>query len=255
MAGAGSSNIKSTTAANLAAALATLGVGVELCDLDPAGHSTRALTGAAPPVASPAGSVRRVTLDDGHPVAAPARLQLAEPESDRADLATKPLPAVLIVECAPRLDARSVDVLHGADLVLVPVDASPLARRAIDEVAAHLLPMPVAPREGGALATHGDSPRAPAAPRLRAVLSRLLPRATDRWALVDAIEERHPGALYGVTVPMGRRTTSASGTPALAPATLYSPAGRAAAAYRALAGLVARDLGLSIAERRPEPAR
>jgi cellulose biosynthesis protein BcsQ len=220
VAGAGSSNIKSTTATNLAVAISALGLDVELRDLDPAGHSIRALTGA-PPAAPTAAGVRWITLS----AASGRRARVAAVASSEG----APAP-IIVVECAPRLDAASERALLGADLVLVPLDASALARRALQEVAGLL---------------DGHPTKAGGAPPLRAVLSRLLPRAADRWSLVETIGERDGATLYEVTLPMGRATTVASGAPALAPATLYSPAGRAAAAYRAVARLIMRDLGLA----------
>jgi hypothetical protein len=190
--GAGAANLKSAVALNLAAALAASGVPTRLVDLD--GASSGALRAFAP---SDAGSdAWAVTL----PWAAAALAVVAgtHPPAEQPDVTD-------VVDPPRRWDAGVQALAAAAAVVLVPVDASALARRVLAEVA------PVA----------GD--------RLRVVLARRLPRAADRWALVDQLEALAPDALSPVTVPMAR-----AGGPVL-----YAPGTLAARAYARLAADVA----------------
>ena len=72
--------------------------------------------------------------------------------------------------------------------------------------------------------------------RLRVVLARRLPRAADRWSLVDQLDALAPDALSPTTVPMARGD---GGPP------LYAPGTLGARAYRRLAAEVAALLGVS----------
>ena len=199
--GAGAGNLKSAVALNLAAALAAAGTPARLADLD--GASSAALRAFAPPGAAP----------DRWPVALPwavASLTVMAGRGDATrdaarDAADDVEPGtVAVVDPPRRWDAGVQALAAAAALVLVPVDASALARRVLAEVA------PAA----------GD--------RLRVVLARRLPRSADRWALVDHLESLAPGALSPVTIPMAR----AGG------AVLYAPGTIAARAYARLAGEV-----------------
>jgi hypothetical protein len=222
VAGAGAGNLKSAVALNLAAALAAAGIPVRLRDLD--GASARALAplgrpdaAAAPPAAlrdgRPVGGWQRVRL----PWAA-ADLAVAAPPHAAPDGASDAAPdaVIEIVDPPPRFDAAVRALAATAALVLVPVDASPLALRVLGEVA------PVVAAGGG---------------RLRVVLSRRLPRSADRWALVDQLDQLAPDALAPVTLPLARR-----GDPRAA--ALYAPGTRGAAAYARLATDVRLLLGL-----------
>jgi chromosome partitioning protein len=230
VAGAASGSARTTAAVNLAVALAVSGLDVRLCDLDPAGSARRAL-GSAP--AETSGStpleVRlsrelrgRVTVTDGmdHVDAAGGRTALAGAPGEG-------MPDVLVVHCPPVLDDAALAAVRRAGVVLVPVDASPGALAALESVAA-AIGAPGAPAASGGVG-----------PRIRAAMVRVLPRAVDRWAVVDRITERYPDALYATTIPMGRRASSGGEPP-----TLYAPTTRAAAAYAALAREVRSDLAL-----------
>lgn len=193
--GAGAANLKSTVAANLAAAFAasaTLDVPVALADAD--GASSRALAAEAHDAQLP--WARR-----------PVRLVASRDAAGDA---------LVVVDPPPRLGPATTDAIAAADLVLVPVDATPLALRVLRDVAAVVR---VAERP----------------PRLRAALARLVPREADRWELVDRVEATAPGALLRSTLPMARSTRLVAGDPLSRPAMLYAPGTAAARAYALLA--------------------
>jgi cellulose biosynthesis protein BcsQ len=206
--GAGAANVKSTVALNLAVALAGIGnAPVTLVDLDGA---PAAALGVTPP-----GAVEIPWLPRPLPVVA-----TLDAVGDSL------LPgSTVVVDPPPRLDATTRAVLDRARVVLVPVDASPLAARVLGEVAAAV--------GGGA--------------RLRVALARRLPRDVDRWGLVDRVDELAPGALLRSTLPMARPgAATRAGTVAHAgrrAAVLYAPGSAAARAYSALAAELMRDLG------------
>jgi cellulose biosynthesis protein BcsQ len=227
--GAGSTDVSSTVAANLAVAMATIAAPVELHDLAPGAEAARALAGA-PAVASDV--ERRLLVMAGPRLAwrtEPAHEETPRDPLDAAEGGREIAPAapdvpVVIVRVSGAADALTA-AARTADLVLVPVDASPRSLEGLDEVVVLLSSSALAP-----------------APLLRVVVSRLLPRAVDRWALVERVTERSGGALYGVTVPLGRGSATAAARADGVPATMYSTGGRAAAAYRSLARLVLADV-------------
>src|SRR5215204_1764255 len=159
-AGAGTGSAKSTAAVNLAVAFAAAGLCVELRDVDPVAPAFRALCGAAesagPPVELPISRALRgrVTLAAGFPLPAAAPGMAA--------------PDLLLLDCPTQVDAVTERAVGLASLVLVPVDASPLALRTLGDVAELL------------------SRQRPAA-RLRVALARVLPRRIDRWGVVEEL--------------------------------------------------------------------
>jgi cellulose biosynthesis protein BcsQ len=203
VAGAGAGNLKSAVALNLVAALAAAGTPVRLHDLDGASSRglARALAGVVP-LADPSDAPRRIRL----PWAAADLAVLHEPFAHAAP-AGDDAHAVEVVDPPPRFDAAVQAIARSAALVLVPVDASALARRVLAEVA------PVVAAAGG---------------RLRVVLTRRLPRAADRWTLVDQLDALAPDALSPVTLPVPRAGDGRV-------AALYAPGTRGARAYAQLA--------------------
>jgi cellulose biosynthesis protein BcsQ len=206
VAGGADGRSRSTVALNLAVALSALGHAVELVDGDPAAPLLRALRAVAAP------APQRVVLEAGAGLGLSLRTNTGEAA------------ALRLVDTGPTLDEGAIGLLRTATLVVVPLDAGAAARSALDQIAAAL--------EGRTAA-------------LLVVLSRLLPRAADRWRLVDDLDERYADALSPVTLPMGRRVAAADGPPLSAEPTLYAPTGRAAKAYRAVARHVAPRLGLA----------
>ncbi len=214
--GAGAASLKSTVALNLAVAAAAGGTATALRDLD--GASSRALARAA---------------GDGAAVALPwaAAPLTVHAQTDVVGVET----SLVVVDAPPRLDDAVRAELARAALVLVPVDASPVARRALAEVAAWIAARP-------------------APPVLRVALARGLPRAADRWALLEEIEALAPGAMLPTTLPAGRAPATGGRERV---ARLYAPGTRAAAAYAALLRAMgvaipaAGDAGLSVPSTTP----
>jgi cellulose biosynthesis protein BcsQ len=198
---AGGGGIRTTLATNLAAAFASLSADVALLDQHPACPALRALG---------VGDDELPRARDGMFVALPgwggAERVFVHATDRGRDASHK---QSMVVVHASRADEA---LAGGADLLLVPMDASPSAWDALRALRA---------LAGG----HA----------LRVVLTRVLPRSTDRWALLETLAELAPNALCRATVPMAQRAVrlSASRPPRGAP--LYSPVSRAAHAYRALA--------------------
>ena len=204
--GAGAASLKSTVALNLAVAAATAGTDTRLRDLD--GASSRALVRAA-----------GAGADEGSVALPWAAAPLAVSVGPDAEPEGPETPALVVVDPPPRLDDAVRAELARATVVLVPVDATPVARRALREVAAWL-----ATRE--------------APPALRVAMARALPRDADRWALLEEVEALAPGAMLPATLPAGRLASPAGRERV---ARLYAPGTRGAAAYAALV----RALGLT----------
>ena len=204
--GAGAANVKSTVALNLAVALSAHGAGddrspVALADLDGAPSIALRLDGP--------GAAEIPWLP--RPLAVVRSLEAVAPG------------ATVVVDAPPRLDGTTRAAIAAATLVVVPVDASPLAARVLGEVAAAL-------RSGGGRAV------------LRVALARRLPRDVDRWGLVDRVDEIAPGALLRSTLPMARPAAARSGETRRA-AVLYAPSSSAARAYEALVGELMHEVG------------
>ncbi len=200
--GAGAGPLACTVALNVAVAAAIGGTPVVLHDLD--GAASRALA--------------RVVGADGVCAlpwtTAPLHLWTSSDPAPRSAQG-----ALLIVAAPRRLDAAVRTELERATAVLVPMDATAVARRALREVAALLAQLPTPPL-------------------LHAVLARSLPRDADRWALLEEIEALAPGALLSATLPAGRATPG----PGSGDARLYAPGTAAATAYAAVLAAVERSL-------------
>ncbi len=219
IAGAKGGTGKTTTAVNLAAELAVRGRRVALQDLDPQASATLAL--GAEPAEDPF-SARSADLGGGlllHP--AGRSLALAgEPEA-RALLNGKPDAELLVVDCPPFLGALTIAALGAADLVLVPLQATPLALASLTDVAAVL-----------------ERLREP--PELRAVLVQVNIRRRLTRDVRRRVREVFPGVLYRTQVPEDVKAAEAPGYGL--PVGRYAGWSRAAKAYRQLAREVARDL-------------
>lgn len=202
-------------AVNLAVAFSALGYAVELSDRDPDAPLGRALTGSSDPQVP-----STLRLEPGAGLGLSARAPA--PGDDAAD--------VRLVDAGGGVSHGGTELPEGVALVVVPLDASPESRSSLDSVVA-------------ALGGRRDL--------LMILLSRLLPRAADRWSLVDALDDEYADALSPVTVPMGRPRGASPGASGAGEATLYAPTGRAAKAYRAVARDLVARLGLA-PERRSE---
>lgn len=210
-----------TLALNLALALSAIGLRVELRDARVGAPLARALIGAAEAVhPSPTAGVRLAILSGGGLRIEARRLEGAD-GGDEAPFA--PEVVVLASPAATTSSSAATRVTSSsADLIVVPVSALPTKLGIADELARSV----------------GEH-RGP----LRLVLPRVLGRDVDRWRLVEELDGRFPGAVCGITVPLGR--VAGADRDGSAP-TLYAPTGRAGKAYRALARLLAADLGLQL---------
>lgn len=220
---------KTTTTLNLGYLLARRGVRVSLLDLDPQSSLTLAFGEA--PSASPWEERSRLLelegLEPGALELIPAGRALAlgtvervrrliERASEGRDL--------LVVDTPPGLTPLSVAALELASLVLVPLEASPLALPGLADVAA---------------VVEGLTPP----PALRVVLSRVHPRRILTDDVRTQLAASYAGALYDVAIPEDVRCAEAPGFGL--PVTLYARRATSAAAYERLARAVAKDLHLS----------
>lgn len=209
---------KTTTAVNLAHALAALRSPVELRDLDPQASATMAL-GVAPvadPWTAPAAEVAGVMLRPGG-----RALALAESGQRPTAGLTDALPGsgVLVLDTPAALGHLTLAALGVATLVLVPLQPTPLSMRALDDVAAAVRDLP-------------------GRPRLRAVLVQV----NQRRALTGDVRERlaaqYPGVLCRAEIPDDVRAAEAPGFGR--PVGDYAPRSHAAEAYRQLAAELLR---------------
>ncbi len=229
IAGAKGGTGKTTTAVNITAELALGGRRVALQDLDPQASATLALgvepvedPFSAEPVAFPNGTRTR-----GGGLLYPAGRSLAlagEPEA-RALLNGRPDAELLVVDCPPFLGALTIAALGAADLVLVPLQATPLALASLTDVAAVL-----------------ERLREP--PELRAVLVQVNTRRRLTRDVRRRVREVFPGVLYRTLVPEDVKAAEAPGYGL--PVGRYAGWSRAAKAYRQLAREVEKDLKLEV---------
>lgn len=232
IAGAKGGTGKTTTAVNLAAALAERGERVALQDLDPQASATLALGIDATP--DPWTAAPRSLELDGLPepltLRPGGRLLMLAGERDAGALLDNSGESwdALVYDCPPGLDRLALAAIEAADLVLVPLEATPLALASLSDVAA-LLP--------GSRRT-----------RLRAVLVRSNPRRILTADVRERVERTYRGALYGTQIPEDVRAAEAPGHGL--PVTVYAPSSRAAAAYRELAREVLADLTKPYTRRR-----
>lgn len=222
---------KTTTAVNLAAALAVT-ARVTLADLDPQASATLAL--GQVPTSDPWNAAPIALQLDGFPADAlelrPGGRALALGGRDQAarhvaggwmskprDVAT----CVTVLDCPPGLTPLTLAALEAADVVLVPVEASPLALPGLLDIDAVI----------------GSLTRKP-------ILRVVLVRVNERRILTADVRERirtdYGGALYRTEIPEDVRAAEAPGYGL--PVTLYAPHSRAALAYIELARSVRRDL-------------
>lgn len=223
---------KTTTAVSLAAILAARRP-VTLHDLDPQGSATLAL-GQALPADPWTAAPERLELDGLELTLRPGGRALALGTAGQVrellrnvETAAGNSAALTVRDCPPGLSPLTLAALEDADLVLVPLEASPLALPGLADIAAIVASLP-------------------RPPRLRVALVRV----NDRRILTGDVRERvradYPGALYGAEIPEDVRAAEAPGFGL--PVTLYAPQSRAAVAYGELARLVARDLSRQVAQ-------
>ena len=210
-------NAKTTTCLAVAAALAEKGHSVALVDADP--QSTATMTFGLRPVAEPwaaepielylkelqAGSITLVR--GGRP------LRLAS-QSQRESFLSRDVPAeVMIIDTAPG-EIELVDAaLQDADLLLIPVEPSPLSLTGMSDVAG--------------LAQRLDRP-----PPIRTVLTRIHKIRVSTRDLAARVERLLPGTLCRTMIPEDARVVDSPDFGL--PVTLSERRCRASTAYREL---------------------
>jgi chromosome partitioning protein len=231
---------KTTTAINLAAALAEVGHPTLLVDLDPQANSTSGL-GLDPSRArlnvyhllmgeatveqvAEATSVKGLKLVPSHIDLAGAEIELASQEEResllRKALATMP-PDIecVLIDCPPSLGLLTLNALVAATSMLIPTQSEYFALEGLRHLMyTHQL---VRSRLNPKLAIAGI------------VMTQFDARTTLAWDVVNAVRRSHPHHLLQTMIPRNVRISEA---PSHGKSVLeYDPTCRGAAAYRALA--------------------
>ena len=230
---------KTTTAINLAAALAETGHPVLLVDLDPQANSTSGLgfdpsrarlnvyhllTGEASvaQVAQPAG-VQGLTLVPSHIDLAGAEIELATMEG-RETLLRRALEAkleadIVVIDCPPSLGLLTLNALVASTSMLIPTQCEYFALEGLRHLMyTHQL---VRSRLNPRLAIAGI------------VMTQFDARTTLAWDVLQAVRRSHPHHVLDTVIPRNVRISEA---PSHGKSVLeYDPTCRGAAAYRALA--------------------
>jgi len=232
---------KTTTAINLAAAMAEVGHPTLLVDLDPQANSTSGLgldpararlnvyhllTGeaASEQVTQPSG-VAGLYLIPSHIDLAGAEIELAGmPEREsllRRALASNPPPAIelVLIDCPPSLGLLTLNALVAATSMLIPTQSEYFALEGLRHLMyTHQL---VRSRLNPRLAIAGI------------VMTQFDARTTLAWDVLDAVRRSHPHHLLETVIPRNVRISEA---PSHGKSVLeFDPTCRGAAAYRALA--------------------
>ena len=212
---------KTTTAVTLAAAFSASGSRVILRDLDPQASATLALGQdvAADPWAGEPVAVALQGVETGG-----LRLyrggRTIAPHGSEFPLHGN-APDLLILDTPPALGELTRLAIERADVVIVPLEASPLHLPALSDVETLVRGLPTPPV-------------------LRAVLNRVQPRLVLTAEVAAHLNQNHPGLLYTTRIPQDVRVAEAPGFGV--PVLQHAPRSRAAVAYRALAREIQADL-------------
>ena len=231
---------KTTTAINLAAALAEVGHPTMLVDLDPQANSTSGLgldpararlnvyhlltaEATVEEVVQPTG-LAGLTLVPAHIDLAGAEIELAGvPEREgllrKALAATPPGAELVIVDCPPSLGVLTLNALVAATSMLIPTHCAYFALEGLRHLMyPHQL---VRSRLNPRLAIAGI------------LMTQFDARTTLAWDVLEAVRRTHPHHVLETLIPRNVRLSEAPshGKPVLE----YDPTCRGAAAYRALA--------------------
>jgi chromosome partitioning protein len=231
---------KTTTAINLAAALAEVGHPTLLVDLDPQANSTSGLgldpsrarlnvyhllTGEATvEQVAQATSVKGLQLVPSHIDLAGAEIELAA-EENREGLLRKALSDMppdiecILIDCPPSLGLLTLNALVAATSMLIPTQSEYFALEGLRHLMyTHQL---VRSRLNPKLAIAGI------------VMTQFDARTTLAWDVLEAVRRSHPHHLLQTMIPRNVRISEA---PSHGKSVLeYDPTCRGAAAYRALA--------------------
>jgi chromosome partitioning protein len=231
---------KTTTAINLAAALAEVGHPTLLVDLDPQANSTSGLgldpsrqrlniyhllTGEATvEQAVQPTSVANLKLVPSHIDLAGAEIELAAAE-DREGLLRRALATVpsdiecILIDCPPSLGLLTLNALVAATSMLIPTQSEYFALEGLRHLMyTHQL---VRSRLNPKLAIAGI------------LMTQFDARTTLAWDVLEAVRRSHPHHLLQTMIPRNVRISEA---PSHGKSVLeYDPTCRGAAAYRALA--------------------
>lgn len=247
---------KTTTAVNLAAALAEAGQHSLLIDLDPQANTTSSLGVDKRtleqsiydclmnelPLAEVIALTNWVRLDlaPAHPALAGAEIELVDvPErAQRLRHVIEPVRSrydYILIDCPPSLSLLTLNALSAADSVLVPVQCEYLALEGLTQLMATI-----------------DMVRRSLNPALKIeglVMTMYDSRTHLSQQVADEVRKHFGDSLFQTMVPRSVRLSEAPsfGKPGIA----YAPSTPAAQAYRALAQeLIARN-GAATAEQRP----
>jgi chromosome partitioning protein len=231
---------KTTTAINLAAALAERGQHVLLVDLDPQSNSTSGL-GIDPSrsrrtvyeLLSGEASLDEVAVETSVPglFLVPSQLELAGAEIELAGLPEREfrLRAALqqleggygrvLIDCPPSLGLLTLNALAAADEMLVPMQAEYFALEGLGHLlrTQQLIRVQLNPRleVGGILLTQFDA------------------RTTLAWDVLEEVRRAYPEKVFRTLIPRNVRVSEAPSHGR--PVTQYDPTCRGALAYRQLA--------------------
>jgi chromosome partitioning protein len=221
VAGAKGGTTKTTSAVTLAGLLASQ-FKVALRDLDPQASATLALGQAAsqdpwssPPVSIDAGDGTFFDLYRG------GRTIEQDPDSV---LSCERVPDLLILDTPPALGALTIEALASANVVLVPLEASPLHTPALTDLMALLADLP-------------DPPQ------VVSVLTRVNPRRILTWDVAAKLMALYPDVLHGEVIPEDVRITEAPGHGVVPHR--HAPQSKVVTQYRKIAETLCDKLGLT----------
>jgi chromosome partitioning protein len=242
---------KTTTAVNLAAALAEKKIHTLLIDLDPQANATSAVgvekqegrslygplrgEGSAFEMITPTPYEHLALIPSEEDLAA-AEIELAQSENFLARLRSvlEPIRAsngyrVIIIDCPPALGMLSMNSLVAADYLLITLQCEYMALEGLGQILRNVERLKAAPNNatlelGGVVMTMFDS---------RTNLSK---------QVVDEVKQHLPDKIFHTVIP---RTVRLSEAPSFGkPIFAYDPNGVGATAYRALAKEVIERFGL-----------
>lgn len=220
---------KTTTAVALAAELSRCGFRVALVDLDPQASATLALGQMPVPEPKEAASVLVESGDDvsfhlypgGRALEGVEQGRLQDPLGRDGSEAFD----IRVVDCPPTLGALTVAALRAADLVVTPIQPTPLDMPGARDIRDML------DKLDQINTLH------------RTLLVRTQPIRILTGDVRAMVASEFPGEVYDVEIPEDVRAAEA---PAFGlPVTIYAPDCRAARAYRELTQVILADLNLS----------